>query len=186
RQAATEAYKVKNREVAQGAKMDKRMWLNKLADDAQQAASSHNMRDTYRIAKQLCAMGKQGSHLVRARDGRTLSNIDEQAERWSEHFEEVLNKTPSTLSRSPTGPPPRRTFNTNPPSRREIAAAIKRLKNNKAPGLDNIASEMLKVDIDGISSQLEPIIDEVWQNESVPTDWTDGQIVKLPKKGNLT
>lgn len=186
RQAATEAYQLKNREVARSARRDKRNWLNTLADEAQQAADMHNSRETYRIARKLCTKGTQGGHLVRATDGTLLVNIDEQAQRWSEHFEEVLNSAPSILPRSPTDPPTQRIFNCNPPTRREIANAISRLKNNKAPGLDNISSELLKVDSDCISSQLQPIIEEVWSTEAIPTEWKNGKIVKIPKKGNLT
>lgn len=186
RQAATEAYRAKHREVGRNARNDKRCWLNKLADEAQKAASCQNMRETYRIAKQLCAKGSQSGHLVRSTDGRLLTNVEDQADRWSEYFEEVLNKAPSILPRSPIDAPPHRNFNSNPPTRREIADAIKRLKNNKAPGLDNIASELLKVDTDSISSQLELIIQHVWTIESVPTEWKTGKIIKLPKKGNLT
>lgn len=45
---------------------------------------------------------------------------------------------------------------------------------------------MLKIDADTLSLQLQQILQEVWQTESIPTEWKDGRIVKLPKKGNLT
>lgn len=186
RREAMEAFNEMERQVGRSARKDKRDWFEALANEAQQAADHHNMRETFRIAKRLTAMGQPAKHLIRARDGRLLMTEEEQAERWSEHFEEVLNKTPSTSPRSPIGAPTSRTFNIRPPSRREIVNAIKRLKNNKAPGADNISPEMLKVDLDSISSQLESIIREVWENESVPTHWKDGRIIKLPKKGNLT
>lgn len=185
RQAARELYRVKNHEVSRSARSDKRRWMSRLADEAQQAANVHNMRDTYRIAKMICETSASSNHSVRAADGRLLTNEDDQVERWSEHFEQVLNQSPSQIALSPSGTPPRRTFNTNAPTRREIADAVKRLKNHKAPGLDNIASELLKVDIDGIASELHPIIEHAWETESFPTEWKYGKIIKLPKKGNL-
>ena len=60
---------------------------------------------------------------------------------------EILNKAPSSLPQSQLVEPHRRTFNTNTPSIWEIASDTKRIKSNKAPGADNIASEMLQVDI---------------------------------------
>ena len=32
---------------------------------------------------------------------------------------------------------------------------------------------------------LHPLIKDAWENESFPSEWTDGIIVKIPKKGNL-
>ena len=48
------------------------------------------------------------------------------------------------------------TFETNlePPTKDEIIRAIKSLKNNKAPGIDNISPEMLKADPKLISGKL--------------------------------
>lgn len=184
---AMEAYSAKERDVKRSARRDKRRWFGQLAAAAQQAADSHNPRETYRIAKVLMGSCKAPNHLVRAADGALLSNEEHQTERWSEHFEEVLNKPPSTFPRSPIGATPEDArFTITAPSQREIAAAIKKLKNNKAPGADNIASEMLKVDTATLSSQLQLILQEVWVTETIPTEWKDGRIVKLPKKGNLT
>ena len=32
---------------------------------------------------------------------------------------------------------------------------------------------------------LQPILEEAWLSEAFPEEWTDGIIVKIPKKGNL-
>ena len=32
---------------------------------------------------------------------------------------------------------------------------------------------------------LQPILEEAWLSEALPEEWTDGIIVKIPKKGNL-
>ena len=32
---------------------------------------------------------------------------------------------------------------------------------------------------------LQPILEEAWLSEVIPEEWTDGIIVKMPKKGNL-
>lgn len=187
REEVTTEYAEMDRKVGRSARTDKRRWLSALADAAQQAADGHNMRETYRIAKRLAGYGKTAScHPVKSAAGRILTSEAEQVERWSEHFELVLNKPSPAIHRSPTGLPAQRAFNVSAPTVREITAAIKRLKNNKAPGADNISSEMLKVDIGSTADILQAIIEEVWEREDVPTDWKDGVIIKLPKKGNLS
>ena len=46
--------------------------------------------------------------------------------------------------------------------------AIKQLKNNKVPGADNIAAEMLKADVEVTINLLHQIIKEVWESGIVP------------------
>ncbi|XP_053504574.1 probable RNA-directed DNA polymerase from transposon BS isoform X2 [Ictalurus furcatus] len=67
----------------------------------------------------------------------------------------------------------------------EVAAAIRHLKNNKAPGLDQISAEMLKAGGDEVVRVLTTLLNDCWHMERVPNDWRQGVIVKLPKKGNL-
>ena len=43
-----------------------------------------------------------------------------------------------------------------PPNMFEIESALKRLKNNKSPGVDNISNEQLKYGIEGLKDQLGP------------------------------
>ena len=72
------------------------------------------------------------------------------------------------------------------PTSNEVKSVIKQLKNNKAPGADNIAAEMLKADVEVTTSLLHPIIEEVWESGIVPEEFTDALIIKLAKRGDLT
>ena len=80
------------------------------------------------------------------------------------------------------------TFKTNlePPTKDEIIRAIISLKNNKAPGIDNISAEMLKADQKLISDKLHELFNKKWTNEVLPVEWLKGLIVKFPKKGDKT
>ncbi len=60
------------------------------------------------------------------------------------------------------------------------------MKNNKAPGLDMITSEMLKSGDEIIIKRLTFLYNLCIKNGIVPKEWTKGMIVKLPKKGNLS
>ena len=73
----------------------------------------------------------------------------------------------------------------DPPSRQEILNAIKSLKNNKAPGQDAIPVELLKVNPELASDVLQPLFIVIWEKEDLPWEWTQGNIVQIPKKGNL-
>ena len=66
----------------------------------------------------------------------------------------------------------------------EISAAVSQTKNGKAPGLDGITSEVLKLGGEVSIRWLTSIFNAVWTNESVPSDWTKQLIVPIHKKGS--
>ena len=66
----------------------------------------------------------------------------------------------------------------------EVCQAIKRLKNNKAPGEDLIAGKKLKSTVHGMGvGKLHYLLNLIWEAEVCPEEWKHGTIVKLPKKG---
>jgi hypothetical protein len=68
----------------------------------------------------------------------------------------------------------------------EIKVVIKKLKKHKATGDDSITGEMLKAGDPNTLKYLLILYNQVWQNELPPKQWKNGNIVKLPKNGNLT
>ena len=67
----------------------------------------------------------------------------------------------------------------------EVIKSLKRLRKRKAPGIDNVHAEVLKVDIGTTASALHHVFTKIWNEEVIPVDWQMGVIVRLPKKGNL-
>ena len=183
-------YKELDRKVSRSARADKRRYLDGIATEAQRAAESNNMRETYRLAKKLTNSNSKTDYLLRSSDGELLTTEEQQSERWSEYFEDLLNQPEQNVPVSPINSNTRTQtgFNSNPPSMNEVKAAAKQLKSGKAPGNDEIPSELLKVsmEVDSFASQLHSLINHVWQTEDVPTEWIDGLIIKLPKKGDLS
>ena len=61
-----------------------------------------------------------------------------------------------------------------------------RLSNSsgKAAGIDGIPAEFYKSNRNMAAEVLQPILEEAWLSEAFPEEWTDGIIVKMPKKGN--
>ena len=128
------------------------------------------MKRLYEIPRALSGKNNDPSRPVKDKDGNTIPGEEEQRARWAEHFKETLNR-PAPLA-PPDIPSPTQLLdiNTNPPSKTEIAKAIKSLKSGKAAGPDGIPPEALKADI----------------QERVPEDWKRGHLVKLLKKGDLS
>ena len=85
-----------------------------------------------------------------------------------------------------TDPPTPLQMNTGPITEEEIEKAVRKLKNNKAPGNDCIHPEMLKYGGQQMTMILQIICNTVWTSEKIPEDWKIGTIITLPKKGDLS
>ena len=133
------------------------------------------------LTKKLAGKKSSTSKPIKDKHGNTLTKQEEQLRRWGEYFEELLNRPP---------PIPEAELmldvNTTKPNKEEIAKAIRNQKNGKAPGPDGISVEILKGDINTSTQMLYEIYAKVWEEETIPEDWKEGHLVKIPKKGDLT
>ena len=111
---------------------------------------------------------------VRNKEGKLLKSFDEELKRWKEHFEEVLN-CPDPADSPVVSPGLELPINMVSITKAEIRVAVKKLKNGKAPGLDNIPPEDI----------LHKFLNKIWKEEEIPNDWKEGLLIKLPKKGDL-
>ena len=74
----------------------------------------------------------------------------------------------------------------NPPTIREVKDCIDKLKNNKAPGEDEIVAELIKYGGQTITKMIFKLITEIWIIERMPESWTTGVICPICKKGDKT
>ncbi|XP_047984805.1 uncharacterized protein LOC125225240 [Leguminivora glycinivorella] len=56
----------------------------------------------------------------------------------------------------------------------------------RAPGIDSIHVDMLKVDPGTSATLLYPLLTRIWEAGRVPDEWKQGLLVKVPKKGDLS
>lgn len=100
-------------------------------------------------------------------------------DRWAQHFEKLLNPANKNTTLDN-----RHHAEENKPSLEDIKEVIQRLKNHKATGLDGIPSELLKYSSNMISTILCEIIGEIWETNTIPTEWQRGVICLIHKKGD--
>ena len=62
----------------------------------------------------------------------------------------------------------------------EIKNAIKKLKNRKATGCDNIPPEAIKVGGDTSEEVLLDLWNRIWSEEKIPEEWKKGLLINLP------
>jgi len=65
------------------------------------------------------------------------------------------------------------------PSKEEKYKAIKQLRNGKSAGPDTIPEVT-------IVEMLHLLFQNIWEEEDIPTEWKEGNLIKLPKKGDLS
>ena len=136
--------------------------------------------------KQLSRKFKATNHQIRDLNGHLLTTTEEQHKRWVEHFQQLLNRPPPM--EPPILPPASQELDIacETPTRTEVEKAIKSLKNNKAAGPDNIPAEVLRADITTSVNMPQGLLIRIWDQEYIPSEWREGILVKLPKKGDLS
>ncbi|KAK1786550.1 hypothetical protein P4O66_002993 [Electrophorus voltai] len=176
KETTAERYRQLDRAVKRSCKSDKKAWLECKRAEAHEAASKNDNKTLYRIVRELTGAWSNSSAPIKNKDGVFLLTREEQDAHWVEHFKETLNQpTPAnTYDFGATLPPPDQVVNLDLITIEETKVAIQTLKANKTPGLDEIA----------IVNTLTVLLNKCWQDQSFPSDWRKGVIVKLPKKGN--
>ncbi|CAH8461116.1 unnamed protein product [Schistosoma haematobium] len=144
------------------------------------------MKQLYDTTKKLSGKYSKPERPVKDKEGKPITEIQQQRNRWVEYFEELLNRP------APMNPPDIEAahidlpIDVNPPTTEEIRMAVRQIKRGKAAGPDNIPAEALKSDIEATTSMLYLLFKKIWEEEQVPMDWKEGHLVKIPKKGDLS
>ena len=178
-------YSELNKQVKRMTRADKKDYIEKLADEAEEAAGRNDLKTLYKINKQLNNGFKNCDVPVKNKNGMVIEKEAEKLQRWKEHFESVLNRPdpPHLADIQPADTD--LDICTDPPSLEEVTAAIKAMKSGKAPGADGVTAEMLKADVNVTAPILTEIFKQIWEEGQIPEAWKTGLIFKLPKKGDL-
>ncbi|KAL5266167.1 hypothetical protein ACHWQZ_G006724 [Mnemiopsis leidyi] len=182
-----------NKLVKKSSKLDDNNWAVRVATDLEEAASKGQQREVWAKIRKISGKNKKAqASSVRDKDGRMITDPQQQRDRWKEHFTELLNPPLSSVNLSDLDNiPPQPSFDTlscsdGPPTRDEISYSLKKLKNHKSPGVDGITNEQLKYGESALVTQLECIFKKVWEEEAVPEDWLKGVIIVIGKKGDTS
>ena len=161
--------------------------FGKKGAEAQEASSRNDSKTLYRLVKDLMGRHDCQSVPIQDKNGNTLTTPEQQNQRWIEHFREVLNQPSPTILINLDQEVPQQLLDisTDDFNNAEIGRAIMKLKNSKAASEDQITAEMLKYGGKTFIQALGKLLNSCWQEEHLPSDWGNGVIVKIPKKGNL-
>jgi hypothetical protein len=123
--------------------------------------------------------------MCRAADGNLIVHQLQVLERWKEIFIEMFtlaetDQISDILDDSAGG----NDLYTEPPTYNEVCTIINRLRINKAAGLHNITPELIKFGGQTLKQRIFKLILKIWQDEEIPSQWGDGIIAPIHKKGD--
>lgn len=71
-------------------------------------------------------------------------------------------------------------------STEEIKAALKQMKNKRAPGEDGVTIDMIKMGGDKLLDIVKLLLDKCIEEGKVPDTWNNAEVILLHKKGDIT
>jgi hypothetical protein len=159
--------------------------------DHQRIAQVENLRSINETRKFYQAVNaeKRGFQprvsICRQKNGDLVCGTEGNLNRWREHFDELLNAEQDVRQRA-QGRARYRVddgVDVPAPTRQDVEDAISRLKNNKAPGDDNLSGELFKAGGARLREALHRLISGIWSDEKLPEEWKTGVICPIFKKG---
>ena len=102
---------------------------------------------------------------------------DRVLERCAEFYENLYKDTVHNITRTEAEEVP-------PILDSEVEIAMKDMKNNKAPGEDQIVMEMLRAGGEIVRTKLKELFNQVLRREEVPKEWKNVIIALIFKKGD--
>lgn len=190
RSELVEQYRCIRKKIYRSTRKDRRVQANRVAERAQLAANSGNLRELYKATKTLAEkFSIRKVPPVRDKDGKPIPTAEGRLRRWHEHFVNVFKQNPADPPANLPSSPSQvlsLDISVDPPNREEVAKAIASLKTGKAPGLDLLTSEILQADPPSAVDVFTPLLAKIWDAEILPDDWNKGLLVTVPKKGDLS
>ena len=160
------------RQFQKKAKEDKEIYYNRIADEAEAGMVRNDLKAAYRAIKFLGGSTDTCHNGVTINDltGNPCKSDEDTLRRWMEHYEGALNHPParpsSELDSLAADALPDADVADDAPNYMEVRSAIRKLKNGRAAGGDNIPPELLKCAIDPVAGTLHGLFCTVWKRRA--------------------
>ena len=178
-----DAYRTLKQQVQKSLRNMENTWWKERAAEMQHAADIRDYKTFHLCLKAVHGPKHKVSSEIKSKDGVLLTEPEQVLNRWSEHFNGVLNLD-SQFDMSVLDEIPQYDTNmslTAPPTIEEVRASIKQLTSGKAPGADGIPPDVYKHGGDPIAEELLEIFKAIWREGEVPQEFKDADIVHLYK-----
>ena len=178
-----EAYRTCKQEAQRSLRAMKNSWWKARAAELQKAADKHDCKSFYQGLKAVYGPSYKTSPGIKSKDGVLLTEPAQVLDRWSEHFNGVLNQD-SDFDMSVLDEIPQWDIKqslSDLPTLEEVSLSIKQLTAGKAAGADGIPPDVFKCGGETIALKLLQLFTQIWEEGEVPQDFKDADIVHLYK-----
>lgn len=124
--------------------------------------------------------------LCKDKNGLVLADEERCIARWAEYFKELLNPNRPLDRNDEDDELPFQTAQPyiEDPTIQEVEAEISRLRNFKAPGIDNLPGELFKNGGNALCMEMHELIKRIWNDEELPGEWKTSILCPIYKKGD--
>lgn len=159
-------------------------WWIEQAKQLQHFADTNDQQGFYNGIKTI--FGPKNSNItpVRSLDGVLIKEREEILNRWSQHFNRLLNQrnpVDANIIDEIDDMPPAADLDI-PPTFAETKKAIQSLKNGKSPGPDNLPGELFKEGGYLLHRRIHDLILAVWRTGKTPSEFQTSDMITIYKR----
>ena len=158
-------------------------WWKKKAGEIKGYADSKNAKLFYSSLREVYGPPQRSSAPVWNPQGELLTDNEAINKRWTEHFEQLLNRLssidPSVIDENPARTPHMELD--NPLTEDEVTEAIAELQSGKSAGSYGIPPEVFKADSQPLIQKFTEFVCMCWEDGCLLQDLKDARIVHLCK-----
>jgi len=183
-------YKRLSKDIRMGLTRCRQDWTQQQCAQLETASRKNDLRNLFSKVKEISGglALKVRSANIKDETGKLLSSENEIKSRWYRYCKDLYNQDVSVDSTVLEDLWPTSTLDDTEPEilESEVRAAIKKLKPRKAPGVDRIEGDLIRLGGDVIIKAMHEICNKIWKTGHFPKLWTQSLIVVIPKKGDTT
>lgn len=182
-------YKENKAESQRTCRQKRNEWIEKMMEEIEDNYKNNNTKKFYKQIK-----NQKMGNTIRNRglkDERGFIEYDENKKKeiWRKYFHKLLyeaNEENNEYGQErESEEAAEEEEEVEEPTFEETIEAIKKIKNGKAPGHDELNGELMKYGGEKLQVTIYSLIKEIWRKEQMPTEWEMGVIVTIAKKGDL-
>lgn len=180
------AYREQRKNTKRKIRRKKREYNENKLRQIEESYKNNEVRNLYQGIRKEKKGYQPRTIIYKDKDNKTVVGEDEILGLWRDYFDELLNGIEDEMNIEEETEIHRRDQEEEeqrPPTVEEIQEIIRKLKNDKSPGSDQITAEMFKYGGIKLEQQIQKLIKEIWLKEQLPNDWTEAILCPIYKKG---
>uniref|UniRef100_A0A8D8R613 Craniofacial development protein 2 n=1 Tax=Cacopsylla melanoneura TaxID=428564 RepID=A0A8D8R613_9HEMI len=179
-------YKALRNRINRESRLAKETFLQEKCKTINQFIHQNKMESAYALAKNFFGEKKMKSNTIEDENGKLLFESEKIARRWQTYLETLYDGERTFNDHDIIENNVNIEDNEHEISRKEFDDALKKLKDKKSPGIDEIPAELLKNAGNKTKDCLYQVICQIYEEGNILEDFTKCKICVIPKKTGTT